>query len=191
MKKFIKILLIVILVFLCVIVKFKINSKNVKKDDFLFLKIYQNQNKFQEKEEYTFMVNYKNKSFKSINLSDTLDQNVSKKIAPGTSGKFNIVLNSNHNLKYRVEFKSKSDKPQNLNFIIIVDGKNLFRTNNLDEVSGKISGKIAKNQKINLMVLWQWPYENEKDSNVDVQDTKDGKNIEKYQFEVTVFGEEE
>ena len=139
MKKFIKILLIVILVFLCVIVKLKINSKNVKKDDFLFLKIFQNQNKFQEKEEYTFMVNYKNKSFKLINLSDTLDQNVSKKIAPGTSGKFNIVLNSNHNLKYRVEFKSKSDKPQNLNFIIIVDGKNLFRTNNLDEVSGKIS----------------------------------------------------
>ena len=31
MKKFIKILLIVILVFLCVIVKLKINSKNVKK----------------------------------------------------------------------------------------------------------------------------------------------------------------
>ena len=94
-------------------------------------------------------------------------------------------------MEYRVEFKSKSDKPQNLNFIIIVDGRNLFRTNNLDEVSGKISGKIAKNQKINLTVLWQWPYENEEDSNVDVQDTKDGKNIEKYQFEVTVFGEEE
>ena len=159
--------------------------------NFLFLKMFQNQNRFQEKEEYTFMVNYKNKSFKSINLSDTLDQNVSKKIAPGTSGKFNIVLNSNHNLKYRVEFKSKSDKPRNLNFIIIVDGKNLFRTNNLDEISGKISGKIVKNQKINLTVLWQWPYENEEDSNVDVQDTKDGKNIEKYQFEVTVFGEEE
>jgi len=35
MKKFIKILLIVILVFLCVIVKLKINSKNVKKDDFI------------------------------------------------------------------------------------------------------------------------------------------------------------
>ena len=33
-----------------------------------------------------------------------------------------------------------------MNFIIIVDGRNLFRTNNLDEVSGKISGKIAKNQ---------------------------------------------
>lgn len=191
MKKIIKILLIVILVFLCVIVKLKINSKNVKKDDFLFLKIFQNQNKFQEKEEYTFMVNYKNQSFKSINLSDTLDQNISKKIAPGTSGKFNIVLNSNHNLEYMVELKSKSDKPQNLNFIIIVDGRNLFRTNNLDEVSGKISGKIAKNKKINLTVLWQWPYENEEDSNVDVQDTKDGKNIEKYQFEVTVFGEEE
>ena len=94
-------------------------------------------------------------------------------------------------MKYRVEFKSKSDKPQNLNFIIIVDGRNLFRTNNLDEISGKISGKIVKNQKINLTVLWQWPYENEEDSNVDVQDTKDGKNIEKYQFEVTVFGEEE
>lgn len=78
-----------------------------------------------------------------------------------------------------------------MNFIIIVDGRNLFRTNNLDEISGKISGKIVKNQKINLTVLWQWPYENEKDSNVDVQDTKDGKNIEKYQFEVTVFGEEE
>ena len=75
MKKIIKILLIVILVFLCVIVKLKINSKNVKKDDFLFLKIFQNQNKFQEKEEYTFMVNYKNKSFKSkINLPDFMAQ---------------------------------------------------------------------------------------------------------------------
>ena len=47
-----------------------------------------------------------------------------------------------------------------------------------------------------LEYLWQnyilkEVYENEKDSNVDVQDTKDGKNIEKYQFEVTVFGEEE
>ena len=78
-----------------------------------------------------------------------------------------------------------------MNFIIIVDGKNLFRTNNLDEVSGKISVKIVKNQKINLTVLWQWPYENEEDSNVDVQDTKDGRNMEKYQFEVNAFGEEE
>ena len=40
-------------------------------------------------------------------------------------------------------------------------------------------------------MLWQWPYENEEDSNVDVQDTKDGRNMEKYQFEVNAFGEEE
>ena len=60
----------------------------------------------------------------------------------------------------------------------------------MEELSNSLNGTIEKNTKANITILWYWPYEKENQQNTDAQDTHDGKNIEKYQFDVFVFGKE-
>ena len=95
-------------------------KNNKKQDDFLFLKLFSdayfskgtasnegmlistNENsKIQNEKVYKFRIDYKNLQFKSINLSETIDRNtmVNEKIAPGTSGNFDILIESNQDLK--------------------------------------------------------------------------------------------
>ena len=110
---------------------------------------------------------------------------------PGTNGKFNIRLNSNKDLQYKVEFKSINEKPQNLKFMALTNGENLTKANTLELLDDKLKGNINKNKKVNITILWYWPYEGEnKEEDVDIQDTKDGRNIKKYQFDILVSGEE-
>ena len=46
--------------------------------------------------------------------------------------------------------------------------------------------KLEKNKTKKIEINWEWPYEiNEKEN---IQDTKDGKNIEKYAFEICAIG---
>lgn len=200
MKNRIKILkIIMILAILVIVILIKIFlSKNFlkqsKMDDFLFLKIFQNSPKDNANgKDYNFRVHYENMSFKSINFADTIkkDTVLNGKIAPGMNGKFNVILNSNQDLYYKVEFESINEKPQNLNFVAIINGEKLIKANTLEELGQGIYGKIEKGKKINITVLWYWPYENEKNmEEVDNQDTYDGENIKKYQFNVCVLGEE-
>ena len=171
-----------------------------KFDDFLFIKIFSNgisqtnniENNNNEKI-YNFKISYKNLDFKSLNLVDTIDKNtlIYEKIAPGTSGSFNILLYSNQNLKYRIEFHSINDKPKNLKFMALKNNQILEETNTLEELSRRLVGYINKDENINITIKWYWNYEDKKNEEAtDIQDTKDSEKIKKYQFDVYALGEE-
>lgn len=196
-----KLILILILIILFIIIFFSKNSMNIDKfDDFLFIKIFSNgisqtnniENNKNEKI-YNFKISYKNLNFKSLNLVDTIDKNtlIYEKIAPGTSGSFDILLYSNQNLKYRIEFHSINDKPKNLKFMALKNNQILEETNTLEELSRRLVGYINKDENINITIKWYWNYEDKKNEEVtDIQDTKDSEKIKKYQFDVYALGEE-
>lgn len=196
-----KLILILILIILFIIIFFSKNSMNIDKfDDFLFIKIFSNgisqtnniENNNNEKI-YNFKISYKNLDFKSLNLVDTIDKNtlIYEKIAPGTSGSFNILLYSNQNLKYRIEFRSINDKPKNLKFMALKNNQILEETNTLEELSRRLVGYINKDENINITIKWYWNYEDKKNEEAtDIQDTKDSEKIKKYQFDVYALGEE-
>lgn len=126
-------------------------------------------------------------------MSDTIDKKtlVYEKIAPGTSGNFDILLESNQNLKYKIEFYSMNDKPKNLKFKAFNNDRLLGEANTLEELSKDLSGFIKKNEKINITIYWYWNFENEDNKEyTDIQDTKDSENIKKYQFNISTLGEE-
>ena len=196
-----KLILILILIILFIKIFFLNGLINVEKiDDFLFLKLFSNgvyqKNSTQDdkyKKIYEFKINYKNLDFKSLNLSDTIDKNtlIYEKIAPGTSGSFDILLYSNQNLKYRIEFDSINKKPKNLKFKALKSGEILEESNTLESLSKKLTGDINQNEKINITINWYWNYEDkENGEDTDIQDTKDCENIKSYKFNVYAFGEE-
>ena len=196
-----KLILILILIILFIKIFFLNGLINVEKiDDFLFLKLFSNgvyqKNSTQDdkyKKIYEFKINYKNLDFKSLNLSDTIDKNtlIYEKFAPGTSGSFDILLYSNQNLKYRIEFDSINKKPKNLKFKAFKSGEILEESNTLESLSKKLTGDINQNEKINITINWYWNYEDkENGEDTDIQDTKDCENIKSYKFNVYAFGEE-
>ncbi len=212
-KKIFKILISFIL--LIIFINFLIHmgfKNNKKQDDFLFLKLFSdayfskgtasnegmlistNENsKIQNEKVYKFRIDYKNLQFKSINLSETIDRNtmVNEKIAPGTSGNFDILIESNQDLKYKVEFNSLNQKPKNLKFKAYKNEKFIGEENTLEKLSNIMQGDINKNEKINFTVNWYWNFENQNDlNNTDLQDTKDSKNLSTYQFDILAVGEE-
>ena len=201
-----RVILILILIILVITIFFQKGlSKTQKIDDFLFLKLFSNGNFLSKQENsvdysnkeykkiYKFKIDYKNMDFKSINLSETIDKEtlVYEKIAPGTSGSFNILLDSNQNLKYKIEFNSINQKPQNLNFRALKNEEILGEANTLEELSKKLIGYINENEKINITINWYWEFESkENQESTDIQDTKDSENIKIYQFDVYALGEE-
>ena len=207
-QKLKKALIIIIILILCIFL-FKEKPKSNEQEDIIFFKkIYlgknqendnnttqnQEQNeidnniemlnleKISKKEEYVFDVSYKNTDFKNVNLSETINQEtlVNEKIAPGTSGGFEILLKTNQKVKYQIKFKSKNDKPQNL--IFKIEGKDR-KYKNLEDMEQELQGEIEKNKKITIN--WNWQYE--KDINQDIQDTKDGEKLLEYNF--TIYAE--
>lgn len=200
-KIILKLILILILIILFIKIFFLKGLSNVQKiDDFLFLKLFSNgdalskgtQNSGYQKV-YNFKIDYKNMDFKSINLSETIDKEtlIYEKIAPGTSGSFNILLDSNQNLKYKIEFNSINEKPHNLNFRALKNEEILGESNTLEELSENLTGYINQNEKINITINWYWNFESEENQEyTDVQDTEDSGNIKTYQFNVCTLGEE-
>ena len=182
MKKIIiKIVFFLILILLFVKICF---SKDISKlktiDDFFFVKFFSNgvstTNHVKNKQKiFSFKIGCNNMNFQSINLSETIDEekNLYKKIAPGTRGNFNILLNSNQNLKYKIEFNSINEKPQNLKFIALKNGQMIGEKNTLEDLSDLLIGHINKNEKINITIKWYWNFESEENKEyTDMQDTK-------------------
>lgn len=201
MKEKIKRLIVLILIFILIIFYIKIfyfkNSLNIQGiNNYIFFKIISNEisqtkNK-NEENKYEFKVSYKDINLKSINLLTTANKEkiVYEKIAPGTKGSFNIILNSDKKLKYKIIFESISEKPQNLNFIASENEKVLGCANTLEELSQYLEGNIQKNKKVNITINWYWNYENKENIKLsDIQDTKDSKIIKKYQFNIYTLGE--
>ena len=193
-KRLIIVIILTFLIFKIVCSNLKFDS--IKNNDFLFLKFLASGQKdsidnLNQKSIYKFNVDYKDMKLKSINLLDSADKTtfVYEKIAPGSKGEFEIELNSNQNLKYRIEFKSNNAKPQNLNFKVLKDDDFLDEANTLEELSESMKGDINKNQKIIYKIEWYWEFQNSQGlEKVDIQDTNDAKNINQYNFDVYTYG---
>lgn len=187
------VILIVIILIFCILqnsnffqdnlIFFKIlNSSNINENsqnDHIF---YNNIAEYKEQNNPLFFyVTYNETKFKSINLLDTIDKKtlVKEKIAPGTKGHFEIVLISNRDINYKIIFENLNEKPQNLVFSIKGSDREY---NNLNELQQELIGNLEKNKVKRIDVNWRWKYENNLADNL--QDTKDGINLDMYKFNI-------
>ena len=133
----------------------------------------------------SFNVQYQNTKFKALNLTETIDKKtlVYEKIAPGTSGRFDILLNTNKNMNYQIKFESKNEKPSNLQFYTTKESKK-YAT--LEELGETLTGVISENQEKTISIYWEWEYETSKEQNK--QDTLESKRIREYHFLIYVQG---
>ena len=137
---------------------------------------------------YIFDITYKYMNFTNINLVDTINSKmlVNEKIAPGISGKFDIVLKTNKTSEYQIYFESKNEKPKNLFFNI---SNTDIHVSSIEELSQYLRGSLKKGDTKTITIEWSWKYENELQGNI--QDTEDSKNISEYVFNIYTYGEEE
>ena len=136
---------------------------------------------------WSFKVNGQTQTIPDIELGETMDVHsnvVDKKLAPGTSGHFDLILDGSGS-EVAIDYNIKlaiTQKPTNLKFYL--DDK--YQTP-ISETDGtlNIAGSIALedvNTSLTKTIYWQWPYETGKTSNEidknDETDTKDsGKNV--------------
>lgn len=153
---------------------------------------------------WSFLVNGKDGSngetLGALDLGEktyTAETLTSGKIAPGTEGSFDVVIDAtgtDTGVDYVVAVKDVTNMPKNMYFV--VDGKE-YAT--LDEVATAISGHIdanATSKKITKTVAWKWDYETttSKDgqrttlADNDAQDTTDGKSANDFTFTIDVTG---
>lgn len=144
---------------------------------------------------WNFKVNGQNEQVEEINLASTCDNEtlVNNKIAPGTSGSFNIIVDatgSEVGINYNITFTEENNKPQNLKFEY-----NNIEYNSIKDLEEDLSGTINandENKTKTLNVKWKWEYETGSNpgeiTNNDLVDTKNGQEIENYTFDVVVTG---
>lgn len=125
-------------------------------------------------------------TIKNLTIAQTCDEKtlVDGKIAPGTSGSFDIVIDtegSEVGANYEVKFSLANDNalPTNLKFKL--DGADWNYT---DGISGKIDAD-ASSKEITHTIAWSWDYETE---NGDTADTTDGTNSLDCSFNITATG---
>ena len=144
---------------------------------------------------WKFKVNGQSEQVEQINLASTYDNEtlVNNKIAPGTSGSFNIIVDatgSEVGINYDITFTEEENKPQNLRFEY-----NNKEYNSVKELQEDLSGTINANDEDKtrtLNVKWKWDYETGEEPGViadnDKKDTFDGMNIQNYTLDVIVTG---
>ena len=125
------------------------------------------------------------KTFNDLVLAQTCDVSklVNGKIAPGTSGSFDILLDakgSDVGIKYNVTFTEKNGNTLPTNLVLKLDGKNWEFT---DGIEGTINAGTQTNVK--HTISWEWKYET---TGGDAQDTIDGRNAFDYEYVITAVG---
>ena len=145
-----------------------------------------------EERKYMFKVNakgYNNSNFQRILIANTVDKEkiTEETIAPGTFGKFEIIINnydSNVDFNYFFDIIEENTKPNNLYFKI---GENKYNT--LQELANKeLTGIIEQNKQKIVPIHWYWDYEVSDER--DYIDTIDAINIENYSFKIKAIGKE-
>ena len=202
-KKYSNLIYFIIIILLILYLVLSIIKISSSQDEILFLKFLkigkkqedllenekymQTNNKNNNIVKYKFNITYKNLKFKNVNLAETINEDTLtyEKIAPGVNGEFEIIIDSNKTMNYKVNFNSINEKPKNLKFSF-EEGN--IKTDSLEELSKYLAGTILKNTTKVVKINWVWEYENTKEANI--QDTKDAKNIENYNFNINVKGEE-
>ena len=144
---------------------------------------------------WSFKVNGQKEQVQEIKLVSTYNSEtlVNNKIAPGTSGSFNIIIDargSEVGIKYNIKFAEESNKPQNLKFVY--GGKEY---DSIKQLGDELSGTIAANEEDKtrtINVQWKWNYETgssaEQINANDIIDTNDAISIANYTFQVIVTG---
>ncbi|MBR3325114.1 MAG: hypothetical protein IKG14_03620 [Clostridia bacterium] len=115
------------------------------------------------------------------------------KIAPGTSGTFNIDIDATGTetgVNYKVEFPEIHNKPTNLYFKV---GDNVYKT--FYELGKALSGSFdagTQDKTVTKTVQWFWDYETTNNGKSieenDAIDTQEGKNAYDFTFLVEVTG---
>ena len=189
--------LLFILIFIIIIILIFIfrNNANIDfQDNFLFFKLLGNNQKISsnsfnqvdlQNENTTplfFNVSYQNIDFKKIGLKETINIETlaNGKVAPGTKGKFEIIIFSNKDCYYQVYFQNEMEKPKNMVFYITKENK----VKTLEELQKQLKGRVEKDIPKKIIVFWEWKYENGMEENG--QDTNDGKKLENYYFDIVV-----
>lgn len=196
MKRKIVLIILMVLVLCICLFRNKKNQDNLFQDELIFFKwfsfkqekaenIFKSESQItQAHPQYRFYVSYKNIDFKNVYLSHSINRDtlIQEKIAPGTKGAFEIVLDANEKTYYQVKFESKNEKPENLTFKIEGKDKKYQR---LEEMEQELQGEVKENKRI--IIHWEWEYETNQVQNL--QDTKDGETIKQYHFTIYVIGE--
>ena len=110
---------------------------------------------------WSFKVNENTQQMATINLTSQNDEGkiAQNKIAPGTHGSFNIVIDASEaevGIDYKIEIKNEQKIPQNMTF---THGGSSF--NNLKEMEDYFHGTIDANseEKVKTYTInWDWPY---------------------------------
>lgn len=144
---------------------------------------------------WSFKVNGQSEQVQSINLASTCNNKtlVGNKIAPGTSGSFDIMLDgtgSEVGINYQIRIANENNKPTNLKFTC--DGK---ESNSITDLANDLSGTFdatAEDKTKTLTINWEWLYETGGDETQiaenDTIDTQNAQNIYNYTFDIIVSG---
>ena len=126
----------------------------------------------------------------NIALDGTVDPStlIAGKIAPGTSGSFNIALvntNTETGVNWTINLKSITNKPTNLKFY-----KDAAHTTEIAAGTGTITGQLAAKDSTGLSVpiYWAWAYETDAIATNDPIDTTDGTNANNLTIGVDITG---
>ena len=126
-----------------------------------------------------------NDTIENLMLAQSCDETtlVDGKIAPGTSGSLDLVVDctgAEVGIEYQLTFKNNSSKSLPANLKLTLDGKDW----NFDQaISGKIYANGTKTETHNI--AWNWDYQT---VNGDEADTLDGQNAFDYSFTVEAVG---
>lgn len=144
---------------------------------------------------WSFKANGETSTLQKISLVDTTDQSklVKEKIAPGTSGQFEIIVDATGcevGLEYKVEFQNETNKPNNLRFQV-----GDTKVNSIKELESVLAGTINANddkRTRNIIVEWYWPYTTGENANQIIQndliDTQNATNLAEYTFDISITG---
>ena len=157
-------------------------------NDFIIFDKFQKEEQEEPKKEYVFKLKEQKPQPQNIDLNEVVNEQtlVNKKIAPGVSGEFEIIMDANgatKNMSYNIELFSQNEKPKNL--VFNVKGEQI-KYNSIEELAETLRGSVEKNTTKKIIIEWSWDY----DTKDNYQDTQDGKNIENYTFAVNVIANE-
>ena len=126
----------------------------------------------------------------TIALNPTVDATtlVNGKIAPGTTGSFNIALvntNSEVGVDFSIALDSISNKPTNLKFY-----KDSSYTTELTPGTSTVTGQLTAGDStgVTVPIYWRWEYETNAIATNDPIDTQDGEAANTLTIGVTITG---
>lgn len=149
---------------------------------------------YAEVAKWAFQIAKDGQQTKTVNLVSSVDNNtlVNGKIAPGTSGTFDITIDatgSEVDVDFDVKFSNEKNKPNNLVFTCA--GIHYNSLSEIQNMKGTIKHDDQERTKT-ISVSWVWGYETgltqqQKDEN-DIIDTQNANSITEYTFDIVATG---